>query len=332
MLRSYALQPSREQRSPIPKLSKKPRPTWACTIQEAKAACSMAIRDAETWRAFQAELLQRQHGKVMPDLEEQVIQEESRCQTDFLSACQAALHTSLAEVKGMLVASYQNFVWAGLPCPTHSPYHQGPPQQRNSLLQPAPPAPVPKQSPRPKRWHPSPDPVDSTPLGGTMSKTAPEEPPSSKQWEVPPWNRVLKQSCSEAFSQDSDLVKEAREEYFSKHSYNFTTEGTCDLSEAFRQMAKSAKLLGTSIYEIKALWTGLNELRQANYALRSLPKGLKFLHVVPPSESPKVMDWWEYMTQMPFTTSTVWPTAPGVGRRARTRGHWLTTCGWCTTG
>ena len=37
------------------------------------------------------------------------------------------------------------------------------------------------------------------------------------------------------------------------------------------------------------LWIGPDELRQANYALRSLPKGLKFLHVVAPSESPKVM-------------------------------------------
>ena len=54
-------------------------------------------------------------------------------------------------------------------------------------------------------------------------------------------------------------------------------------------MAKSAEFLGTSIYEIQAAWTGQDELKQANYALRSLPKGLKFLHVVPPSESPKVM-------------------------------------------
>ena len=98
---------------------------------------------------------------------------------------------------------------------------------------------------------------------------------------------MLKWSHSEAFSQDSDLVKEAREEYFSKHSYNCTMEGT--LLEIFRWMAKSAKLLGTSIYKIQAVSTGLDELRQANYALRSLPKGLKFLHAVPPSESPKVM-------------------------------------------
>ena len=42
----------------------------------------------------------------------------------------------------------------------------------------APPAPVPKQSPRPKRWHPSPDPVDSMPLGRTTSKATLEGPPA----------------------------------------------------------------------------------------------------------------------------------------------------------
>ena len=51
----------------------------------------------------------------------------------------------------------------------------------------------------------------------------------------------------------------------------------------------SADLLGTSIYEIQSSWTGPKELKQANYTLQSLPKGLKFLQVVAPSESPKVM-------------------------------------------
>ena len=64
-------------------------------------------------------------------------------------------------------------------------------------------------------------------------------------------------------------------------------EHTCDLSEIFRQMAASTELLGTSIYEIQASWMGPDELKQAKYALRSLPKGLKLLHVVP--QSPKVM-------------------------------------------
>ena len=51
----------------------------------------------------------------------------------------------------------------------------------------------------------------------------------------------------------------------------------------------SSGLLGTSIHEIQASWAEPEELKQANYALQSLPKGLKFLCTVPPLESPKVM-------------------------------------------
>ena len=218
----------------------------------------------------------------------QAIQEEGRSQADFLSACQAALYASPAELRGILVASYHVLLGQ---TPTLYPFalsqRTSPVEEQSAPA--APPVPVPKQSPRPKRWHPSSDPVESMPLGRTMSKTMLEGPPSSKWQEIPPWNKALKLSHVEAFSQDSNLVNEARKEFFSKHSHNFIMEGTYDLSEAFKQMATSAKLLGISIYEIQAVWTGPEKLRQANYALRSLPKGLKFLHAVPPSESPKVV-------------------------------------------
>ena len=85
------------------------------------------------------------------------------------------------------------------------------------------------------------------------------------------------------------MVKESRREYFSKHSLDFTLDGNCDLSGMFRHLATRAGLLGTSIYETQSPWTGPEELKQANYVLLSLPKCLKFLWVVPPSESPKVM-------------------------------------------
>ena len=109
------------------------------------------------------------------------------------------------------------------------------------------------------------------------------------QQEITPWVRALKLSHAEAFGQDSDLVKEARREFFSKHSHNFATDGTCNLSEIFKQMAASTELLGTSIHKIQSSWTGPDKLKQANNALQSLPKGLKFLWAVPTSESPKVM-------------------------------------------
>ena len=87
------------------------------------------------------------------------------------------------------------------------------------------------------------------------------------------------------------MVKEARREFFLKHSYNFTTDSNHDLSGTFRQLAASGNLLVTSIHEIQASWTGPKELKQANYALQSLPKGLKFLQVVPPQNLLRSWDW-----------------------------------------
>ena len=84
-------------------------------------------------------------------------------------------------------------------------------------------------------------------------------------------------------------MRETREEYFKQHCPNFSTENTCDLSEVFRCMIMAAELLDSSIYKIKETWTGPDELQQANYTLRTLPKGLKFLRAVSPLESPTVM-------------------------------------------
>ena len=122
-----------------------------------------------------------------------------------------------------------------------------------------------------------------------MSKGTLGGPPSSKWCEMLPLHKVLTQDCSETFSQDTSLVREIREEYLKRHLPNFTMENTCDLSNIFQCMAETAKLLSLAIYEIKEVWKEADELQQANYALRTLPKGLKFLRAVPPLESPKVM-------------------------------------------
>ena len=166
----------------------------ACTIQEAEAVCSAAIRDAG-----------------------QIIQEESKSQIDFLSICQAALQASPADLRGALVASYHVLMGQA---PTFHLFtlSQGA-SDIEQLSAPAAPSSLgPEHSPRPKRWHPSPDPVDNMPLGGTTSKTTLEGPLSSKWQEIPSWYKVLKWSHSEAFSQGTSLVREARKEYFKKHS------------------------------------------------------------------------------------------------------------------
>ena len=54
-------------------------------------------------------------------------------------------------------------------------------------------------------------------------------------------------------------------------------------------MIKTTGLLGSAIYEIKEARIGWDELQQANYALRTLLKELKFFRAVSPSMSPKVM-------------------------------------------
>ena len=41
--------------------------------------------------------------------------------------------------------------------------------------------------------------------------------------------------------------------------------------------------------KIEASGKGPEKLKQANYTLQSLPKGLRFLRAVPTTESPKVM-------------------------------------------
>ena len=114
--------------------------------------------------------------------------------------------------------------------------------------------------------------------------------------------------------------QETKKEYFSKHSYNFTTEGTHNISEVLKQMAESADLLGTSIHKIHAVWTGPDELRQANYALRSLLKGLRFLHVVPPSECPKVMGLVGIHDTDALYCFNGLPHCPGCGKGGQNKG------------
>ena len=59
----------------------------------------------------------------------------------------------------------------------------------------APPPPAPDHSTRPKWQHPSPDPVDVLPPGGTTSKTTLEGPSSLKQQGAMPLHKALTQSC-----------------------------------------------------------------------------------------------------------------------------------------
>ena len=127
--------------------------------------------------------------------------------------------------------------------------------------------PEPKWSPWPKRWHPLPDPWGSTSMDKTSSEASQEGPSSSKRRETPIWFASLKPSHVEAFSCDSNLMKEARLHFFSTHPCDWDIDGTNDLSNIFRELADGTGLLGEAIHEIQLSWTGPEELKQANYAL-----------------------------------------------------------------
>ena len=102
-------------------------------------------------------------------------------------------------------------------------------------------------------------------------------------------HKVLSRSHQEAFSRDSRLVQNAREDYFWGKQLHFHSENSCNLMDFFQNMIESTGLLGSEIYEIQETWMGQCELEYTNYTLKMQLKGLKFFHPVSPSESPKVM-------------------------------------------
>ena len=100
-----------------------------------------------------------------------------------------------------------------------------------------------------------------------LSKASQEGPSSSKRRETLGWLSSIKPSHADAFSRDSDPMKEARSCYFATHPCNWIHGSTDNLSDIFRELAEGAGLLGESIYEIQSLWEEPEELRQANYSL-----------------------------------------------------------------
>ena len=100
-----------------------------------------------------------------------------------------------------------------------------------------------------------------------------EGPLSSKRGKTADWSSSLKPSCMDAFSQDSSPMREARECYFATHPWDWAHSNMDDLSDIFRELAQGAGLLGESIHEIQLAWNRPEDLKHANYVLRSLPKG-----------------------------------------------------------
>ena len=66
----------------------------------------------------------------------------------------------------------------------------------------------------------------------------------------------MKSERADAFSWDSDSIKEARACYFATHSWNWAQSNTEDLSDIFKELAQEAGLLDDSIFEIQQVMEG----------------------------------------------------------------------------
>ena len=119
--------------------------------------------------------------------------------------------------------------------------------------------------------------------------TSKEELLNPKKGKTTDWLTGMKSKCADAFSQDSDSIKEARAHYFTTHTWNWAQGNTEDLSDIFKELTQEAGLLDDSIFEIQWSWKGPEHLQQANYIFQSQSKGLRFLRVVSAKESPKEM-------------------------------------------
>ena len=257
-------------------------------LQESEIAYSKALGKAVAIKSSKSVTLHREHVRIMQELEEQAIREESKSCHNCLSPYQAILRHALQPLKENLTTSYHVLLGQSPPSPPSAPPARAPPVGEQPSVA-ASPRPAPKRSSQLKRWHPLPEPQGDISIDKTSPKTTQEGPSYSKRQETPIWFASIKPSRTETFSQDSNVMKEARLHFFSTHSCNWVNDSTNNLSEVFKELAESAGLLGEAICEIQLSWTRPEELKQANYALQSLPKGLRFLRAVPTFESPKVM-------------------------------------------
>ena len=146
-----------------------------------------------------------------------------------------------------------------------------------------------------------------------------------------PLHNALSKSHQEAFSRDSRLVWKAREDYFWGNWLHFNSGNSCSLTDIFQNMIKSTGLLGSKINEIQETWMGWCELEYANYALKTLLKGLTFFHPVSPSESLKVISLTNIHHPDAFccfnwVTNCLW-----CGKEGRMREQSSIICRQCTT-
>ena len=255
----------------------------------------------------------------MWELEAHALRMENKSCQDFLIAHQAVLEQALQTLKDDLQSSYSLLL--GQSFSTCPPLTLAPASQAGGQ----PPSLIPlKSEPTlslpPKRWHSSTEAQVDTSIDEDFPTTSQEESSNPKRRKTSDWLTSMKSEHVDAFSWDSDSIKEARAHYFATHSWNWAQGNVMDLSDIFKELVQKAGLLDESIFEIQWSWKGPEHLQQANYIFQSQSKGLRFLRVVSAKESPKEMGLKGIHDPEGPSISQDSRTAHGVGNQGRMRG------------
>ena len=201
--------------------------------------------------------------------------ENKSCQ-HFLVAHQAVLHQAPPSLKenlhssyslllGPLSISHQSLTF------TPAPQSEGQPLSTISLKL------EPERSPPPKRWHSSTDAQEDMSMDKDFPTNSQEKSLNFKKGRTANWLTSMRSERADAFSKDSDLMKEARAHYFTTQSWDWIHSNTEDLSDIFKGLAQEAGLLGESIFKIQWSWKGPEHLKQANYCFSDSAQGAEIL-------------------------------------------------------
>ena len=205
-------------------------------FQELEVAYSEALSENTAAKSTQCTTLCREHVKHMHKLEQWALDAENKSYQDFLFAHQAIVHHAPQPLKENLFASY-HVLLGWLPLSLWSIQFAKTSQAEEQPSAIASPRPEPKQSPQPKRQLPLPDPQGDMSIDEPSPMASQDGQSSSKRRETANWFAFLKPSHTDAFSCDSNAIKEARSCYFATHPWDWVHGNMDDLSDILKELA-----------------------------------------------------------------------------------------------
>ena len=214
-----------------------------CTeLEESEATYSKALSRNTATLSLQCTMLCQEHMEHMQELEACTLRAENKSCQDFLIAHQVVLHQAPQMLKDDLHSSYSLLL--GPSSSSHQSLMLAPASQAEG--QPLSTIPLklePKQSLPLKRQHSSTEAQGYTSKDEDFPISSQEESSNPKKGKTANWLTCMKSDHADAFSWDSNSVKEARARYFTTHSWDWAHGNMEDLSDIFKELTQEAGLL-----------------------------------------------------------------------------------------